>query len=195
MATPAAALRRDAARNREQIVVAARALFAVRGLDVSVDEITQKAGVGMGTLYRHFATKDDLITAVLDDAFVQYVGLAEAAHGADEAWTGIVGLLEAALAMHAADRGLRELVYSHDRNRRRADAARRRLRSILAEVVVRAHREGSLRDDVTADDLLLVLAGGAGVIQRAGNDAGEAAQRFLQLVLPGLERRERANRR
>jgi AcrR family transcriptional regulator len=195
MATPATALRRDAARNRDEIVKAARALFAARGLDVSVDEITQRAGVGMGTLYRHFATKDDLITTVLDDAFVRYVDLAEAARAADEAWTGIVGVLEAALAMHAANRGLRELVYSHDRNRRRADAARSRLHSILSELVTRARREGSLRDDVTADDLLLVLAGGAGVIQRAGNDAGEAAQRFLHLVLPGLEHPDGARRR
>jgi len=186
MPTPVPTLRRDAARNHDQIVQAARALFAVRGLDVSVDEITREAGVGMGTLYRHFPTKDDLITAVLDEAFVQYVGLAEAAHESATAWEGIVGFLEQALAMHAANRGLKELVYSHDRNRRRADATRRQMRSILTELVDRAQRERSLRAGVTADDLLLILEGGAGVIQRSGNGARQAAQRFLHLVLPGL---------
>jgi AcrR family transcriptional regulator len=191
MATPAPTLRRDAVRNREHLVTTARALFAERGLDVSVEELTREAGVGMGTLYRHFPTKENLIAAVLEDAFVQYGALAEDARRATDAWAGIVALLAQALELHAANRGLKELVYSDDRGRRRADEARRGMRRVLAELAERARRDGTLRPDVTADDLLLVLEGGAGVIQRTGDDAANAAKRFLQLVLPGLERRAR----
>ncbi|MDX6552772.1 MAG: hypothetical protein QOH74_1260, partial [Gaiellales bacterium] len=65
---PTKELRRDAQLNRERIVASARALFARDGVEASVEEITRHAGVGMGTLYRHFATKEELIDAVLEDA-------------------------------------------------------------------------------------------------------------------------------
>src|SRR5207244_12214770 len=71
------ALRRDAQRNRERIVASARTLFARDGIDASVEAISREAGVGMGTLYRHFPAKEDLVDAVLEDAFVQIVPLAE----------------------------------------------------------------------------------------------------------------------
>ena len=65
--TTSAPLRRDARANRDRILEAARVSFATGGIDVSVEEIAQRAGVGMGTLYRRFPTKEDLIDAVLED--------------------------------------------------------------------------------------------------------------------------------
>ena len=78
-------LRRDAQRNRERIIAATREAFGERGLDVGVDEIARRAGVGMGTLYRHFPTKDALIDAVVEARFDELVASAEAALQADDA--------------------------------------------------------------------------------------------------------------
>src|SRR5436190_18361225 len=109
-AAPTRALRRDAQLNRERIVASARALFAREGVDSPVDEITRRAGVGMGTLYRHFATKDELIDAVLEDAFAELTELAQAAAAEPDAWAGFTGFLEQAIARHAANRGLRDIL-------------------------------------------------------------------------------------
>jgi AcrR family transcriptional regulator len=85
-------LRSDARRNRALLVASARELFAREGVDVPVEEITQHAGVGMGTLYRHFPTKDELIDAVLEDAFAEILQLAEHAAAEEDGWTGFTGL-------------------------------------------------------------------------------------------------------
>src|SRR5919204_5816333 len=93
-------LRSDARRNRERLVASARELFARGGVDVPVEEVTRRAGVGMGTLYRHFATKEELIDAVLEDAFAELVGAAEQATSDEDAWAGFTSFLERALALH-----------------------------------------------------------------------------------------------
>ena len=71
--------RADATRNRRRIIGSARELFATSGLDISVRQIASRAGVGLGTLYRHFPTREDLVDAVLEDAFDEYVAIAERA--------------------------------------------------------------------------------------------------------------------
>ena len=81
--------RSDARRNRERLVASARELFAESGVDVSVEEITQHAGVGMGTLYRHFPTKEELIDAVLEDAFAEIIRIARQAAAVEDAWAGL----------------------------------------------------------------------------------------------------------
>src|SRR5436305_14610177 len=90
-------LRSDASRNRERLIASARRLFAARGIDVSVDEITRDAGVGMGTLYRHFATKDDLVDAVLEDAYAKWMAAIRSALAEPDAWQGLRNYLEQAL--------------------------------------------------------------------------------------------------
>ena len=94
-------LRSDALRNHERLVASARELFARSGVDVPVEEITQHAGLGMGTLYRHFPTKEDLIDAVLEDAFAEIVAIAEQAAAEEDAWVGFTQFLEQALELHA----------------------------------------------------------------------------------------------
>jgi AcrR family transcriptional regulator len=109
------ALRSDAQRNRDRLVQSARELIAREGPDVSVEEITQNAGLGMGTLYRHFPTKEELIDAVLEDAFAGLVALARQAAVEEDAWTGLTRFLEQALARHAANRGLKDVLPRHAR--------------------------------------------------------------------------------
>ena len=179
-------LRRDAQRNRERIVSSARSLFARDGVDVSVDDITREAGVGMGTLYRHFATKEELIDAVLEDAFDDLVQLAEAAVAAKDAWAGFAGFLEQALAQHAANRGLKDVLASHEQGRERAQAMRERIRPLLRQIIERAQGQGTLRADVTAEDIPLVFWTGGRVIETTGAVAPDYWRRYLGLLLDGL---------
>jgi AcrR family transcriptional regulator len=163
-------LRSDARRNRARLIASARKLFATRGVDVPVEDITQDAGVGMGTLYRHFPTKEELIDAVLEDAFDDYVALADAALEQEDARAGLESFLEGALAASAANRGLAEVAGQ------RVTAMRRRLKPKL--------RELAARTGLDADDLEVVLHGGAGVIERSPSP--EARSRYLRVVLEGL---------
>src|SRR2546421_3241777 len=99
--TSARPLRRDAQANRDRIVAAARAAFAGAGVEVPVEEIARRAGVGMGTLYRHFQAKEDLIDAVLEDAFAAFISAAEQALAQEDAWAAFCGFLERVFALHA----------------------------------------------------------------------------------------------
>lgn len=179
-------LRSDARRNRERLVASARALFARKGVDVSVEEITQRAGVGMGTLYRHFPTKEDLLDAVLEDAFAELVGQAEQAVLEEDAWAGFTRFLERALELHAANRGLKDVLASRAHGRRRADAMRERMRPLVRRLVERAQEQGALRRDFAPEDLPLVFWTGDRVIEATGSVAPELWRRYLGLLLDGL---------
>ena len=179
-------LRRDALRNRERIVAGARALFAERGLEVSVEDITRRAGLGMGTLYRHFPTKEELIDAVLEDALGELLRLAESALEEPDPWTGLCLFLERALALNAENRGLKDIVATRAHGLGRAAAMRSRLRPLTARLVERAHEQGSLRADFAAEDLALLLWGGAGVIEAGGGVAPGIWRRYLGFLLDGL---------
>lgn len=187
--TPTAAaktLRSDARRNRERLVASARELFAGAGLDVSVEEITHHAGLGMGTLYRHFPTKEELVDAVLEDGFAELVGAAEQAVADEDAWAGFTGFLERALALHAANRGLKDVLATREDGRRRAEAMRARIRPLLRRMIERAQAQGTLRPDFTAEDLPLVFWTGDRVIHATAAVAPDYWRRYLALLLDGL---------
>ena len=179
-------LRSDAQRNRERIVASARALFAESGTDVSVEQITKHAGVGMGTLYRHFATKEELLDAVLEGTFEEIVDAANAALEEEDAWAGFAGFLEAALALHAENRGLKDVLASRDDGLERARAMRGRVWPLLRRVTERAHAEGTLRADFTAEDLPIVFWTSTRVIELTSAVAPELWRRHLALLLDGL---------
>jgi AcrR family transcriptional regulator len=184
--TEARKLRRDARRNRQRLVESARDLFAEVGIDVPVEEITQRAGVGMGTLYRHFPTKEELIDAVLEDAFAEVVALAEHAAVAENAWVGLSGFLERVLTLHAANRGLKDIVAARGHAGTRAQAMRARLQPLLRRLIERAHEQGTLRLDFTAEDLPLVFWTGGRVIETTAAVAPDHWRRYLGLLLDGL---------
>jgi AcrR family transcriptional regulator len=184
--TTTAATRSDALRNRAKLVAAARELFAKEGVDVSVEEITRHAGVGMGTLYRHFPTKDELIDAVLEDAFDEIVDLAREAAATADAWAGLTGFFERLLELHAQNRGVKDIVALRGHGSRRAEAMRARLRPLLARIVERAREQGTLRADFTPDDLPLVFWTANRVIELTQDVAPAYWRRYLALLLDGL---------
>jgi AcrR family transcriptional regulator len=183
-ATPS--VRVDARRNRERVVVAARELFASDGVDVPVREIARCAGVGIATVYRHFPTREELVDAVLEDGFDQFVALAEAALAEPDAWAGFASFVESALALHARNRALKDVLETQQRGRARAAAMRTRIRPLLAELVARAQDQGSLRRDFTPQDLTLLFWANDRVIELAGEVAPGLWRRQLGFLLDGL---------
>jgi AcrR family transcriptional regulator len=179
-------LRSDARRNREQLVASAHELFAASGLDVPVEEITRHAGVGMGTLYRHFPTKEDLIDAVLEDAFAGLLDAAKEAAEAEDAWAGLTSFLERALAEHVGNRGLKDIMAMRAHGRARTEALRARIRPLLRRLIERAQEQGSLRADFAPEDLSLVFWTADRVIEATAAVRPDFWRRYLALLLDGL---------
>jgi AcrR family transcriptional regulator len=179
-------LRSDAVRNHERLVASARELFARSGVEVSVEEITHHAGLGMGTLYRHFPTKEDLIDAVLEEAFAEIVAIAEQAAAEEDAWVGFTQFLEQSLALHAGNRGLKDMLASSEHRHARATAMRRKLKPLLQGMIVRAKEQGALRPDFAPTDLPLVFWTAGRVIEMTGGVAPENWRRYLGFLLDGL---------
>jgi AcrR family transcriptional regulator len=182
-------LRRDAVRNRARLVASARELFAQRGVDVPVEEITHHAGLGMGTLYRHFPTKEDLIDAVLEDAFAEILRAAEEAAAEEDAWKGLTGFLEDALELHAQHRGVKDILAVREHGAEHARRMRARIRPLLTRMIERAQEQGSLRGDFTAADVPLVFWSVSGVNDATAPVAPDHWRRYLALLLDGMRAR------
>ena len=183
---PERPLRRDAERNRDRIVEAARAAFAADGIDVSVEAIARRAGVGMGTLYRRFPTKGDLVDAVLEDAFAEVCEAARSALDADDGWAAFTTFLERVFELHVRNRGLKDVIASGQHDLRRLEALRAQMRPLVAEVVARAHAEGTLRADFAAEDVPMLFWTGGRVAEVTSDVAPDLWRRYLGFVLDGL---------
>jgi AcrR family transcriptional regulator len=179
-------LRVDAQRNRDRIIGAAQAAFAERGLDVPLEDVAIEAGVGIGTLYRRFASRDELIAACFERRVEEYARAAEEALEADDAWTGLCVYVERICAMQAADRGLKDVLTRTFPDARALETHRARGYDLSVRLIERAQAEGSLRSDVVPEDLVLLLMANAGVVQGAGDAAPDAWRRFVGLMLDGL---------
>jgi AcrR family transcriptional regulator len=191
--TPPRPLRRDAERNRQRILLAARAAFAERGLEVTLDEIAQRAGVGVGTVYRRYSNKDDLIDELYEDIVAELAAVAEAELTQDDPWKGLAGFLEQSLAMQASNRALKDLVTggSH-RGRERVARARERVAPLASELFERAKQSGRLRPDVTEADIATVYMMLGAVIDSTRTTEPDAWRRYLGIVLDGLRTRRSA---
>jgi AcrR family transcriptional regulator len=179
-------LRRDAQANRDRIVAAAGAAFAADGLDVPVEEIARRAGVGMGTLYRHFPAKEDLVDAVLEETFDQIVGAAEQSLTEEDAWRGFCGFLEQFFTLHVKNRGLKDMLATQAHGRERADAMRARMRPLIRRLVKRAQEQGALRADFAPEDMPFVIWSVGRVIEETKTVAPELWRRHLGFLLDGL---------
>jgi AcrR family transcriptional regulator len=182
-------LRRDAERNRQRILLAAGEVFASRGLEVTLDDIADHAGVGVGTVYRRFRDKEQLIDALFDDRMDAVVTAAEEALAVDDPWLGLEGFFVAIFELQAADRGLRELAFAGQHGRERVARVRERLEPLIQELVARGQASGHLRGDVLADDVPIIQKMLAQVIDIAGDVSPDLWRRYLTIVLDGLRTR------
>jgi AcrR family transcriptional regulator len=187
--TPTRPLRRDAERNRQRIVEAARAAFAEEGLAVTLDEIARRAGVGVGTVYRRFADKEELIDALFEDRMKEFARVAEECLEAEDPWCGLVRFLELATEQHACDRGFKEVALSGAHGLERVARARQLMFPLVSRLVARAQADGSLRPDLDPTDLpLLQLM--LGSLSECTRDVDpEVWRRFLGFITDGLATR------
>lgn len=186
---PCRPLRKDAERNRQRVVEAARDLFASRGLEATLNDVAHHAGVGVGTVYRRFATKDELVEAIFEDGIDQITALAESALQEKNSWRGFVWFVEQLCELTATDRGLREAVFSKAYGGDRVEASRLRLTPTVTKLVERAKDDGYLRPDISPNDMpFLGLIAGT-VSEYAGHIEPELWRRYVAILLDGLRHR------
>jgi AcrR family transcriptional regulator len=178
-------LRADARRNRDAIVAVARRAFAERGLGASLDDIAKAAGVGSGTLYRHFPTRDDLVAAVFADRMADHVAAVEAARQDPEPWNAFAGYVLDICRAQASDKGLADLIAIGHRGKELRDLRARAYDGFVA-LIEAAKASGDLRADFTSEDVAVLMMANAGVIERAGDVAAIASERFVALALDGF---------
>ncbi|KZF13377.1 hypothetical protein A2J03_15385 [Rhodococcus sp. EPR-157] len=176
-------LRSDAARNRERILKAARALFAEHGLNVPLEAIAERADVGIATLYRRFPTRDELIAASFEDKMRRYSEAVRDALELPDGWSAFCQFVNEACAMQASDIGLRDVLTLTFPESPSLEEQRRRTADGFAEIVRRAQDEGTLRNDFVTQDFVLLLLSNAGVISGMRNAAPDAWKRHVALMI------------
>ena len=176
-------LRADAARNREAVVCAAREVFAEAGLDAPLEEIARRAGVGIGTLYRRFPCREQLVSAALIDKIMTYADAAEQALAEPDPWAGFTGFVRRICAMQAGDRGLADLLLITLAPTEQLEAIRARANRSVIALIDKAKAAHRLRADMVGEDLLLMLIGNNAIAAAAGGDAPRALPRFVALML------------
>jgi len=178
-------MRKDAARNRELLLVAAREVFADRGLDASLDDVARQAGVGVGTAYRHFANKYELASAIFAEEVDEIAALAIASGQVEDPWQGLVDFLERTLEAQTVNRGLREVLMGvHDAQQ--DEQIHTRLSSPIRALVDRAKAAGAVRPDVDATDLGMLIVMLCAVADVAADADPQLWRRYLPLMLAGL---------
>jgi AcrR family transcriptional regulator len=176
--------RRDAVRNRQKLLDAGREVFA-EDPGAPFEEIARRAGVGIGTLYRHFPTRDALVEVIYAEHIDEVLAAAEEAADAENAWDGLVAFLERVLELQARNLPLRDVFLRHG-----ADAAlaerRRLIQPALVRLVARGREQGVVRDDFTLGDLSLALWSFAPIFEATSGVAPEVWRRHLQILLDGM---------
>jgi AcrR family transcriptional regulator len=179
---PGKPLRRDAAQNRQRVLDAASQVFAERGLDGSVEEVARVAGVGMGTLYRRFPTKDELIAELVRGLLGELVIDARRALERYDG-QGLRSFLYTASAHLASQRGCLARVWGPSV----APDLVQEARALIAELLRDAQAHGQIRQDVTAADITVIFWSVRGVIETMQSVAPDGWRRHLGIVLAGLQ--------
>lgn len=179
-------LRADAERNRQLLLASARELFAERGLHVSLDEIAKHAGVGVGTAYRRFGSRSELIAALFDERLEQMVALAEECLEIEDPWEGLAGFIERSAELQASNRGLKEILLGSAEGRQRIAGIRRRMQPLGTRLVERAQAAGALRPDFAPQDLPMIQIMLGGIADASEPVAPGLWRRYLSLILAGM---------
>jgi AcrR family transcriptional regulator len=182
-----APLRADAERNRRRLIDAAAELFDERGMDASIAEIRERAGVGQGTVFRHFATKEHLVAEVMRERMQALIDLALERQDAEDACAALHDFMVAAAAGKSVSQDLYRAIC--ETAALPADEERE-LRAALVGAVQplleRAQREGSIRDDVRAEDVLLLETAASQAGAALAGVVPELWRRYLDLMFDGL---------
>ncbi|MFF1908049.1 TetR/AcrR family transcriptional regulator [Kitasatospora sp. NPDC058218] len=178
-----AARRTDARRNRELLLAAAHEAFGESGPEASLNDIARRAGVGPGTLYRHFPTRAALLAAVLQERVDRLCARAEELAASRPADRALAAWLRAFVAHARVNQGLGGALLLEAPDAPGTDDCHRRIENAAAAVLTRAQRDGSARPDISPDDLLRLTLGIAVTNTRRGPEDEARVERLLALVL------------
>ncbi len=185
--TAAKPLRADARRNRKRVLEAAQECFARDGIDAQMDDIAACAGVGVGTVYRHFATKEALIEALAADYFEGQSALARKALEVDDPWEAFAGFVRSGAALMADSRALPQVMSDRPdmmRNAAIAEDAESGFFAMIETLIARAKQAGALREDFEIEDIPAIMCSLGSLQLSKGSYVNW--RRLLEMVLDGL---------
>ena len=184
--------RRDAQERHDRLIAAARREFANRGVDASLEQIARDAEVAIGTLYRHFPTRLDLLLAALGPRLAEFAAGSERALAVEDPWEGFVSYLENLFRVQAGDRGFNDFLSrrfpgSADTERIHDEMCRQ-----IDDVLTRAQKAGAVRPDIALADIVNLIWSNGRMIDATSITAPDAWKRQLHLMLDAY-RAERAH--
>ena len=182
-------LRRDAALNREKILLAAREVFGRHGLKVTLDDVARHAGVGVGTVYRRFPDKETLVRALFEQDLGIRQASAERALAHPDAWEGFVDFLLEMSADLAENRGLQEVIMLGSHSSEPIETVRGGMLPFLEALISRAQESGDLRAEITPSDIPVVVQMLSAASQFTQGKRPEIWRRYFEIVLNGIRQR------
>jgi AcrR family transcriptional regulator len=179
-------LRADARRNRERVLTAAREVFAEQGREAQMDDVARRAAVGVGTVYRHFPTKEALIDALASEALGRLLAVAaEQVARDDDPWDALVTTLWSGAEIMAGDRAVSQLMTETAGPITVDLETQRRLNETMTTLLERARAAGALRPDLILDDVPMLMCG-IGMATMKPHCVADAWRRHLSIVIDGL---------
>ncbi|MFE0630014.1 TetR/AcrR family transcriptional regulator [Streptomyces sp. NPDC058864] len=178
--------RADMVRNRRLLLEAATAAFAEHGVDVPIGEIAQRAGLAKGTVFRHFASKEDLLAAIMLQMLDQLIGLADRLLGADDSAAALREFMSDGVEVLAADRAFCEVIGRPSLQHAEVRDRIALLCDAAEALTARAREQGAVRDDITGTDVVLLLGGIHQTAAPLLPSHPQAWRRYLALALDGL---------
>jgi AcrR family transcriptional regulator len=186
MSTEQRTLRADARRNRERIITASRELFARDGPQVQMDEIAAHAGVGIGTVYRHFPTKEALLTAMVRDRFQEFTEIAMLAEGIADPLEALESIVRGSAEAIEGDAGFQlAMMGSSELEWEGIEQQKAVLAEIVTRIISRAIAAGVVRDDFTFEDFGMVMCGITSTMYF--QPSSSSWNRHLELILHGVQ--------
>jgi AcrR family transcriptional regulator len=179
-------LRADARRNREKVLAAARRVFSEQGVDAQMDDVARRADVGVGTVYRHFPTKEALLHALTDELFDVIAAHARALLEHDDPWEAFKEALWFGAQKTAGDRAFSEILAAQRGTQvPESCPGKDDLIVTVGELMRRCQASGVVRADAVIDDIPLVMCG-IGSASAMPHPTHDAWRRHMQIVLDGL---------
>jgi AcrR family transcriptional regulator len=184
--------RRDAQERRDKLIAAAQHEFAAHGVDASLEKIARDAGVAIGTLYRHFPTRLDLLMAAFKPRLQEFLDGAAKALEMDDPWEGFVCYLENLFGVQAGDRGFNDFLSRRFPDNADTEHIHDQMCRQIEDVLTRAQEAGEARPDITQADIVNLIWSNGRIIDATSATAPNAWRRYLYLMLDAY-RAERAH--
>jgi AcrR family transcriptional regulator len=178
-------LRADARRNREKVLVAARAVFAEQGVDAQMDDVAKRADVGVGTVYRHFPTKEALLNALTDELFAVVAVHTRTLLTLEDPWEAFTRAMWFGAEKTAGDRAFTEIMAAQQKWPARTCPGKEDLLVTVGELMDRCKAAGRMRQDAMVEDIGLLMCG-VGSASQMEHSVPDAWRRHLAIMLDGL---------